>query len=73
MGSVDSSGYGKFYCNGKTYGAHRLAFLLANGEWPEVCCHKCHNRKCVRPYHLYNGTHESNVIDLMLNRLRRRA
>lgn len=34
-GSVDNSGYSKIKIYGRTYRAHRLAWLLINGEWPK--------------------------------------
>ena len=72
-GSVDRSGYGRFKWDGKTIGAHRASFLLTYGSQPEVVCHKCHVRGCVRPEHLYAGDLESNLIDLMLHRIRKDA
>ena len=54
-------------------GAHRASFLLAYGQEPEVVCHKCHNPSCVRPEHLYAGDDESNLIDIMLHKIRRNA
>ncbi len=70
-GGIDKSGYGRFSWEGKTMGAHRASFLLAYGEQPEVVCHKCGVRHCVRPDHLYAGDTESNLIDIMLERIRR--
>ena len=70
-GGRDASGYGKFYWEGRTMGAHRASFLLAYGQEPEVVCHKCGNPSCVRPDHLYAGDVESNVIDILVDRLRR--
>ena len=68
-GYVGKSGYGKFSWQGKTIGAHRASFLLAYGQEPEVVCHKCGNRRCVRPDHLYAGDVETNLIDIMRERI----
>lgn len=34
-GSIDRKGYTKIIFNGKSYCAHRLAWLFVYGEWPE--------------------------------------
>ena len=52
-------------------GAHRASFLLAYGKQPEVVCHRCHQRDCVRPAHLYAGDAESNLIDILVEKIRR--
>ena len=70
-GYLDKDGYGRFNWGGKSIGSHRAAFLLAYGKSPEVVCHKCGNRSCVRPDHLYAGDIQSNLIDIMLNRIRK--
>lgn len=61
----DVDGYGRFQLNGKTGLAHRIAYELDVGEIPEGMCvlHKCDNPKCVRPDHLFVGTHADNVRD----------
>ena len=60
----DSDGYGKFSCDGKTRKAHRIAWLITNGEIPDglLVRHKCRGR-CVNPLHLELGTVQDNVHD----------
>jgi len=58
------AGYGAFKVNGKVESAHRVAYVIENGEQPEnLVLHECDNRKCVNPNHLYSGTYSDNLQD----------
>lgn len=64
-GAKDADGYGTFKSDGKSDRAHRVSWRLATGENPKGCMilHKCDNPSCVRPDHLYSGTHQQNEQD----------
>lgn len=58
-------GYGSVRWDGKAQFAHRVSWMLANGNitgglW---VLHKCDNPPCVRPDHLFLGTALDNARD----------
>ena len=59
------NGYGAFKFRNKVIDAHRVSWILHNGEIPDgfYICHKCDIRKCVNPAHLFLGTHSDNMKD----------
>lgn len=68
-GARSRKGYGTFsvLVDGRRTNtlAHRFAWVLVNGPMPDghEACHRCHNRGCVRPDHVYAGTHHRNMRD----------
>lgn len=65
LGATTEAGYGTLTINHKPLGAHRMSWILMNGEIPKGMnvCHKCDIPPCVNPNHLFLGTHQENMDD----------
>ena len=75
QGAKISAGYGLTSVKNRLVYTHRLALEEGLGRPLKdgcLACHHCDNLPCCNPLHLYEGTHQSNVND-MVSRGRRRT
>lgn len=72
-GKAIRGGYGAITVLGKPMTAHRVAWELFYGQIPEGMnvCHRCDNKLCCNPHHLFIGTHQDNLRHAELHGLGR--
>lgn len=67
QGSIYPSGYAKIRVDGLPFVGHRLIYELHHGAIPQgmLVLHKCDQRNCINPEHLYAGTSTDNNRDTL--------
>lgn len=64
-GMKSKTGYGQVKRDGRFIFAHRYSYLLHKGEIGNLfVLHKCDNRICVNPDHLFLGNQKDNQQDM---------
>ena len=64
-GAMHTNGYGGGSYKGRAMKAHQMALMFSGVEIPKGShvCHRCDNKFCVNPEHLYVGDRFTNAKD----------
>lgn len=65
QGAIGSTGYGNTYWRGKYINTHKAMWVALHGApLPgQFVLHRCDNKRCINPSHLFLGTQGDNMKD----------
>lgn len=70
-GYKNKQGYGRMgIAASQCVNAHRVSWVIHSGQIPAglFVCHRCDNPSCTRPDHLFLGTRQDNVDDMLIKK-----
>lgn len=70
---AQKQGYGQITFLKRNLNAHRISYILFNNRYELLvdgasiyACHKCDNKLCVNPEHIFEGTYYDNLYDAVV-------